>query len=135
MYTNDNQLISSNVSDIDKLLNLDLSCYEILGIPHTASYGDIKKSYNKLSLIYHPDKYRGTEEETAKAKEIFKRVTAAYKTLINEEERASYDAALKLLEKAQFSPYEAEYMLERAVANSRDEIIKAIKQLFFCKYV
>jgi len=32
------------------------SLYEILGLPKTATGDDIKKTYRKLALKYHPDK-------------------------------------------------------------------------------
>lgn len=32
------------------------SLYEILGLPKTATADDIKKTYRKLALKYHPDK-------------------------------------------------------------------------------
>lgn len=30
--------------------------YVVLGVPRTASQGEIRKAYKKLALIYHPDK-------------------------------------------------------------------------------
>lgn len=32
------------------------SLYQILGLPKTATADDIKKTYRKLALKYHPDK-------------------------------------------------------------------------------
>lgn len=32
------------------------SLYQILGLPKTATSDDIKKTYRKLALKYHPDK-------------------------------------------------------------------------------
>lgn len=58
--------------------------YEILSIDFGASDAEIKKSYRKLSVIYHPDK------ETGDAKE-FMRITKAYKALTDEEAKKNWD--------------------------------------------
>jgi molecular chaperone DnaJ len=61
--------------------------YEVLGIERTASIEDIKKSYRKLALKYHPDKNPGDSE----AEEKFKEAAEAYGVLSDEEKRARYD--------------------------------------------
>lgn len=58
--------------------------YEILSIDFGATDAEIKKSYRKLSVIYHPDK------ETGDAKE-FMRITKAYKALTDEEAKKNWD--------------------------------------------
>jgi len=51
--------------------------YEILGIPRDSSESDIKKTYKKLALQWHPDKNKeeGSEEK-------FKEISQAYKEII-----------------------------------------------------
>jgi DnaJ-class molecular chaperone len=60
--------------------------YNILGVPRNASEEDIKKSYKKLALQYHPDK---NKEEGAEDK--FKEISAAYAILSNSDKRRQYD--------------------------------------------
>lgn len=61
--------------------------YQILNLDKTSSEEDIKKSYKKLALQYHPDKNPGNDE----ACEIFKEVSEAYSILSNKEKRNQYD--------------------------------------------
>jgi len=61
--------------------------YEILGLDEFASLPDIKKSFRKLSLKYHPDKI-GSDEA---AKKKFNELRHAYDVLIDGESRYLYD--------------------------------------------
>ena len=61
--------------------------YKVLGIDKNASEDEIKKSYKKLAIKYHPDKNPGDK----KAEEIFKKVGEAYGVLSDKEKRAAYD--------------------------------------------
>ncbi len=61
--------------------------YEILGLAKGASKEDIKKSYRKLAMQYHPDRNPSNKE----AEEKFKEVAEAYEVLSNDEKRAKYD--------------------------------------------
>lgn len=61
--------------------------YDILGISHDCSQDDIKRSYRKLSMKFHPDKNPGDETATAK----FQEITQAYSEIENVEKRRKYD--------------------------------------------
>lgn len=61
--------------------------YEILGVPKTASDDEIKKSFRKLAVKYHPDKNPGDKESEAK----FKEANEAYEVLKDKQKRSRYD--------------------------------------------
>jgi molecular chaperone DnaJ len=63
------------------------SYYEILEVSLSASQQEVKKSYHRLALKYHPDcnpKDKGSEER-------FKEITEAYGVLSNPQKRSKYD--------------------------------------------
>jgi molecular chaperone DnaJ len=60
--------------------------YDLLGVPRTASEGDVKKAYRKLAMQYHPDR---NPEPDAEAR--FKEITEAYEVLRDPEKRSRYD--------------------------------------------
>ena len=61
--------------------------YEILEVPETATLDDIKKSYRRLSMIYHPDKNKNNPDATAK----FQKLAEAYETLGDVDKKKEYD--------------------------------------------
>lgn len=61
--------------------------YEVLGVNRDASDEDIKKSYRKLAMKYHPDR----NPDNPKAEEQFKEAKEAYETLSDDQKRAAYD--------------------------------------------
>jgi hypothetical protein len=61
--------------------------YKILGINPTASMNDIKSSYRKLALKYHPDRTSGDK----RAEERFREVKEAYEILSKPIRRESFD--------------------------------------------
>lgn len=66
--------------------------YEILGVNKNASDNEIKSSFRKLSLKYHPDRQVGkSDKEKKEAEEKFKEITEAYSVLSDKEKRQQYD--------------------------------------------
>ncbi|MDP8942423.1 MAG: J domain-containing protein [Thermoproteota archaeon] len=61
--------------------------YDILGIKKTATQAEIKQSFRKLALRYHPDKNKNSEE----SKKKFMQIVEAYEVLSDEISRKTYD--------------------------------------------
>ena len=61
--------------------------YEVLGVPKGASAEDLKKSYRKLAMQYHPDRNPGDKV----AEHKFKELNEAYDILKDDQKRAAYD--------------------------------------------
>jgi molecular chaperone DnaJ len=61
--------------------------YEVLGVAKSASADDIKKSYRKLALKFHPDRNPGDKE----SEERFKEAAEAYAVLSDPDKRSQYD--------------------------------------------
>jgi molecular chaperone DnaJ len=61
--------------------------YEILGVSKSSSADEIKKSYRKVAMQFHPDRNPGDKE----AEEKFKEAAEAYEVLSDQDKRAQYD--------------------------------------------
>ncbi len=62
-------------------------CYDVLGVGKNASKDEIKKSYRKLAIKYHPDK----NPDDKSSEEKFKEATEAYEILGDDQRRKLYD--------------------------------------------
>ena len=62
--------------------------YNILGVEKKATLDEIKKSYRKLAIKYHPDRNLDNKEESEK---IFKKISEAYSVLSDTQKKNQYD--------------------------------------------
>jgi len=65
--------------------------YDVLGVNQESSQDEIKKTYRKLSMKYHPDKNKGDAESTSK----FQKINQAYEVLGDDQKRHEYDLSRK----------------------------------------
>ncbi len=61
--------------------------YDVLGISHSATEGEIKQAFRRLAKELHPDRNKGDKSLEAK----FKEAQEAYGVLSDKEKRATYD--------------------------------------------
>ena len=65
-------------------MNISENYYSILGVDRKASLEEIKKSYRKLAMKYHPDKCQEGAEK-------FKKIAEAYSVLSDKTKKSQYD--------------------------------------------
>jgi molecular chaperone DnaJ len=61
--------------------------YEVLGVQRTASEADVKASFRKLAMKYHPDRNNGDVDAEIR----FKELNEAYEVIKDPDKRAAYD--------------------------------------------
>jgi hypothetical protein len=64
--------------------------YNVLGLPPTCTADEIKKKYRKMAIIVHPDRCKHP-----RATEAFQRISEAYETLSDDDQRADYDRSIE----------------------------------------
>lgn len=75
-----------------------MSYYEILDIADDADADEIRKSYKKMALNFHPDKTGGDDAK-------FKEVLEAYTVLSNDDKRSEYDATYHMQRQTNMQPF------------------------------
>jgi len=78
----------------------DRDYYAILGLGPDASEEEIRRTYRRLALEWHPDRNPGNP----RAEERFKAISEAYAVLIDSAKRRAYDGARGAGEPAGFDP-------------------------------
>ncbi len=76
------------------------SYYEVLEVSPDATPEEIKKSFRKLALKYHPDRNGNSDE----SKQKFMRLVEAYEVLSNEQSRKKYDGRTHTPESSTWIP-------------------------------
>src|SRR6476620_12190488 len=61
--------------------------YEVLGVSKTVTEVELKSTFRKLAMQYHPYRNPGNHEAEVK----FKEINEAYQTLSDAQKRAAYD--------------------------------------------
>ena len=72
--------------------------YELLGLEPGATTEQIREAYREIARIFHPDSnfYSDiiSDENGPNDSDVFKSITVAYNTLINEDKRRQYDQTI-----------------------------------------
>ncbi|EEB09768.1 Co-chaperone for ATPase activity [Schizosaccharomyces japonicus yFS275] len=91
---------------------MDISeCFNVLRVPEDATIEEVKRSYRKLALRYHPDRNPGNDECHA----IFSRISTAYDILTSDTERKWYE---RTAIRQQYKVHEDDLRRELAVLDS-----------------
>jgi curved DNA-binding protein CbpA len=77
---------------MDNFNNLKYNLYELLNVSPTASTDQIKKSYKKIILKFHPDKTTITPLE----EELYYAIVEAHSILTNDKQRHNYNTFLQI---------------------------------------
>jgi tetratricopeptide (TPR) repeat protein len=79
-----------------------LDHYATLGLSRESDKKAIKRSYFELAAVFHPDRYfrKSLGSFKPKMEVIFAKVSTAYETLVDKEQRAEYDLYLGDVEKS-----------------------------------
>jgi curved DNA-binding protein CbpA len=65
--------------------------YELLAVTGNSLPSQVKESFYRLARKFHPDRHMGQTELLGLLQDLMSRLTTAYKTLVDDKKRASYD--------------------------------------------
>lgn len=68
--------------------------YSVLNCDASATYEELKRNYQQLIKIHHPDKFEEKLQIVSNSNEAFQKIDRAWKTLRDSESRKEYDATL-----------------------------------------
>jgi tetratricopeptide (TPR) repeat protein len=68
--------------------------YDLFGVTASSSSAEINDRFHQLARKFHPDRHMGQTERVGLLQDLMGRVTTAYKTLVDDGKRASYDKQL-----------------------------------------
>ncbi|XP_073916737.1 dnaJ homolog subfamily C member 24-like [Castor canadensis] len=97
--------------------------YSILGADPSAHMSDLKQKYQKLILMYHPDK-QSTDVPAETVEECIQKfieIDQAWKILGNEETKKEYDLQQHADELRNMGPVDAQVYLEEMTWNQDDQ--------------
>ena len=116
-----------DILSMEKLLDT-LNHYELLGLQPDARLEQIKRASIEKSAWYHPDKYFGKRLGSFKARidRIFRRLRVAQAVLLDEGQRAAYDAQVGI-HRAEM-PQESGRERERKSRLARHPYLRAIRR-------
>jgi len=78
----------------------DVDYYAVLGVPATASDEEIRRTYRRLALQWHPDRNPGDP----RAEERFKEISEAYAVLMDPAKRRAWESARQAGRLGDFGP-------------------------------
>ncbi len=112
--------------------NVDqMSHYRLLGVPATASPGEIRKAYLERSKEMHPDSFfrKNLGNYKGRIEQIFRRIKGAHDLLMDPESRSKYDREGKHFTKEEIADVSKrqieELEMEKRARARRDRLLRA----------
>lgn len=107
--------------EVTRIMEVEInSPYDVLGVNHNMSDGNIKKKYWKISLLVHPDKCSHPQ-----ANQAFIKLNKAFKELQDPEKRKEMDEKIKLKQEQEDLKAELKVMREAALwRRSQGELLQ-----------